>query len=255
MVQPQQRGVLQIQRFEAAVLLVLGLVLLFYRATGKLALLIHPHYVTLVTVAGVLLVVLGSYLSVERWRRSPHQVLGDQHLTLLAPSVSLMLLVATIAVALFIPPKPLSSLTAMNRGAADGMLLSLSGTLDPQPFRVSFNSQERSLTDWVRTLNAYPDPEAYVGLAVDVQGFVIHPGNLDDPALFLAAQFEIACCAADARPIGLPVRWPEAQALVADRWYEIRGTMAAEEIRGELQLAIVAEQVTEIPTPASPYAY
>ncbi|MEO1134914.1 MAG: TIGR03943 family protein [Cyanobacteria bacterium J06639_1] len=256
MVQRQQRAIVWTQRFEAAVLLALGLVLLVYRANGKLALLIHPNYVLLVAAAGLILTGLGLYLLVQRWRTTPRMMANEEHPTLLAPNLSLLLLVATIAVALFLPPKPLSSLTAMNRGAADGgMMSSLNAQLDPQPFRVRFNSQERSLTDWVRTLNAYPDPETYVGLAADVEGFVIHPGNFDDPELFLAAQFEIACCAADARPIGLPARWPQAQDLVADRWYRIQGSMAAEEIHGEMQLTIAAEQVIEIPTPASPYAY
>ncbi|MEM6447976.1 MAG: TIGR03943 family protein [Cyanobacteria bacterium P01_D01_bin.123] len=252
--QRRQKAVVWTRRLEAAVLLLLGGLLLYYRASGKLALLIHPNYVTLVAVAGALLAGMGVFLSVERWWRSPRQIPVESHATLLAPNFSLALLLLAIAIGFFISPQPLSSLTAMNRGAAEG-LLSQQGTLDPQPFRVRFNSEERSLTDWVRTLNAYPDPEAYVGLAARVQGFVIHPGNLGDRELFLAAQFEIVCCAADARPTGLPVRWSQAQQLVADTWYDIRGAMAVEDVRGESQLVIQAERVNEIPTPASPYAY
>lgn len=242
------------ERLEAVVLMLLGILLLYYRASGKLALLIHPNYVALVTVAGSVLASMGAFLALERWRRPPRPVPAEEHATLFAPRLSLALLILTIAIGFGIPPQPLSSLTAVNRGAAEG-LLSQQGTLNPQPFRISFNSQDRSLTDWVRTLNAYPDPEAYAGLPAQVQGFVIHPGNFADPELFLAAQFEIVCCAADARPTGLPVRWPQAQTLIADRWYEIGGTMAVEEVRGQSHLIIAADRVTEIPTPASPYAY
>jgi uncharacterized repeat protein (TIGR03943 family) len=125
----------------------------------------------------------------------------------------------------------------------------------PQAFRSASKPEARSLIDWIRTLNVYPEPDAYAGQPVKVQGFVVHPPDLPSQ-YFLLSRFVITCCAADAYPVGLPVKVREnREAYPVDTWLEIEGKMITETLDGKRKLTIEASSLKKIPEPQNPYFY
>ncbi|MEB3174987.1 MAG: TIGR03943 family protein, partial [Cyanobacteriota bacterium] len=135
---------------------------------------------------------------------------------------------------------------------------------------VSFASQvkpeDRSLVDWIRTLNAYPEPDAYQGQSAKVTGFVVYPPELGDNYLLLS-RFILTCCAVDVYPVALPVKLagPRGQ-YPQDSWLEVQGRMITETLpinsqtqqtqnREKRQLVLEAQTIKPIPTPADPYSY
>ncbi|NJK62351.1 MAG: TIGR03943 family protein [Synechococcaceae cyanobacterium SM2_3_1] len=227
--------------------MLLGGMLLTFRWQQQLVLLIHVNYLNLATVTGVLLLSLGSYQFLR-----PRQTAASNtgHVSIFTPHLGAILLLSTALLGLWVNPKPLSGQTALNRGVSQH----LSVTRDqPQAFRPQVNPEERTLLDWIRTLEVFPDPYTYEHQPVNVDGFVVHPE--DAPAkTFLLARFLISCCAADAYPVALPTRWTDSESLEADRWYRVQGRMAVQAGQEQPQILIQAEQVIPIPTPVNPYA-
>lgn len=244
-----------------------GILLLGYWLNGEIKLLIHPNYIWLVILTGVIFLLIGIGKSIELYQERKNIYINNrkrvvQHITLLPSGWSTGLLLITLVLAAFIPPKALNSEVALQRGIRETLPLTQT---QPEPFRVDVKPEDRSLIDWVKTLNSYPEPEAYRGDVVNVRGFVIKMDELDDN-YFLLAQFIITCCALDAYPIALPVKIEGSnKAYEEDSWLTIQGEMTTEMLPLEggqykdgtlnRQLAIKAENITEIPAPDNPYGY
>lgn len=165
-----------------------GILMLRYWHTGKLSLLIHRDYFWLVIAGGIGLSIVSSLKALQLLRKRTN-VSNTQHLTLFPPGLSSALLLITAILGLVITPRVFASQTAMQRGVTDVLQVTRS---QPQSFRSSIRSDERTLIDWVRTLNVYPEPDAYSGQKVKVQGFVIHPPELP-PEYLLLSRFVITC--------------------------------------------------------------
>jgi putative membrane protein len=239
-----------------------GVLLLKYSITGQLRLLIHPNYFSLVILTGIILVILGLVRLAQFLAVKPSNRDNLQHITLFPPGWASSLLIVTAILGLIIPPQILTSEAAIQRGMTESLPVTRS---QPQAFRTTTKPEERSLIDWVRTLNAYPEPDAYNGQRAKVKGFVVHLPQLPDNYLMIS-RFVITCCAVDAYPVGIPVRLPQSRSnYPPDTWLEIEGEMATEvlalnrqtltETSGERQLVLVADNIEIIPTPADPYAY
>lgn len=229
-----------------------GCLMLKYWFTGKLNLLIHPDYFWLVIIGGLgflAVAILKAWQLLNQRRRA----VAVQHISLLPPGFSTALLLATAILGLLFTPRVFASQTALQRGVTDFLAATRS---QPQAFRSSVKPESRSLLDWVRTLNVYPEPDAYTGQKVKVQGFVVHPPELP-PNYFLLSRFVITCCAADAYPVGLPVKLTEnSQVYPPDTWLEIEGQMTTENLAGKRQLTILASYPPKkIPEPSNPYEY
>ncbi|MEN9225030.1 MAG: TIGR03943 family protein [Thermostichus sp. HHBFW_bins_43] len=230
--------------WEAAGLILLGGLLIFYRWRGTLLMLINPSYVNVALLAGLCLLGLG----IGRWWGARAAQGDETHSSLLGPRLGTGLLLLTAILGFWIEPRPLSSQTALNRGVSPYLGVSRS---QPQAFRPKIDPRQRTLLDWVRTLDVYPDPYNYEDQPVRVQGFVIPE---ERPDHFVIARFLVSCCAADAYPVGLPVHWADADNLAADSWLRLEGRMAVEQVDGTSRLVIVAQQVEPIPVPMNPYA-
>jgi uncharacterized repeat protein (TIGR03943 family) len=229
-----------------------GILFLKYWINGRLYLLIHPNYMWLTVAAGVALIAIAGLRAFTLLRPRRLSTDNSQHLTLFPRGWSSTLLLVTALLGLVISPRAFASQTAMQRGVTDTLTLT---RVKPQAFRGSGDTTEKSIIDWVRTLSVYPEPDAYTGQAVKVQGFVIHPPNLSDQYL-LISRFVITCCAADVYPVSLPVRLPQGRtAYKPDTWLEVEGQMTTEELAGKRQLAIAAESLKPIPEPKNPYDY
>jgi len=230
-----------------------GLLFLYYWATNKLYLLIHPNYMWLTVAAGFALLFLAVWRAMTIVRRRRSQNMGEMgHITLLPTGWSGSLLLATAILGLIVSPRPFTSQTAIHRGVKDGPTLT---RVKPQAFRGSSNTEEKSIIDWVRTLTVYPEPDAYNGQKAKVQGFVIHPTNLPDQYL-LISRFILTCCAADAYPVSLPVKLPNSRsAYKPDTWLEIQGQMITETLDNKRQLVLQASALKPIDEPQNPYDY
>ena len=240
-----------------------GVLLLKYWVTGQLSLLIHPNYFGLVFATGAVLLILGGVRAWQlRNRRRSRQVSETvDHITLFPVGWASALLIVSAILGLVIAPAVLTSQTALQRGISDLPLT----RAQPQSFRMSTQPEERSLIEWVRTLNAYPEPDAYVGQKAKVQGFVVHPPELPNDYL-LISRFVLTCCAVDAYPVGIPVKLDQSRdAYASDTWLEIEGAMISETLASRdpmaekpfesRQLVLEASSIKLIPTPANPYEY
>lgn len=229
-----------------------GILLLKYWLNGKLGLLIHPDYFWLVIVTALGLLVVSGLKGYELLLRRRATAPSLQHLTLFPPGLSSGLLLATAILGLVVTPHVFASQTALQRGVTDSVTLTRS---QPQAFRSSRPPEQRSLVDWVRTINTYPEPDSYTGQKVKVQGFVIHPTELPEQYL-LVSRFVITCCAADAYPVGLPVKLTQSRKVYPpDTWLKVEGQMITESLAGKRQLTILASSIKQIAEPKNPYDY
>ncbi|MGJ3245582.1 MAG: TIGR03943 family putative permease subunit [Elainellaceae cyanobacterium] len=237
-----------------------GGLLLKYWFTGQINLLLHPDYMWLANLAGLFLLGVGGFRVAQfvqwRQRRSirarSFQTASTQHFALLPPGWGSVLLIGVALMGFVIVPRPFDSQIALERGVTDTLAATRS---QPQSFRASTRPDEKSLIEWIRTLNVYPEPDAYTGQTVNVQGFVIHPPDLPDNYLMIS-RFILTCCAADAYPVGLPVKLAERRsAYPPDTWLDIQGKMITETLNGTRHLTIQPDSMTEIPEPKNPYEY
>jgi len=236
-----------------------GIVLLKYWHSGELNLLIHPHYFGLIVVTGLALLSIAAWKMLwllKRWRqhvsgRSVNIPLV-QHLSLFPPGLSSSLLLVIAILGLIVKPKVFASDTAMQRGISESVTVT---RLQPQAFKPLSKPEERSLIDWIRTLNIYPEPDTYTGQPVKLKGFVVHPEKLP-PKYLLVSRFVITCCAADAYPVALPVKLKvNKDKYPVDTWIEVEGKMITENLEGERQLTIEANSIEKIDKPDNPYNY
>jgi uncharacterized repeat protein (TIGR03943 family) len=231
-----------------------GVLMIKYWLTGKLNLLIHPDFFWLVISGAIGLLIIGFFKGLQVWkqRRRYETPNNQQHINLFPPGWSGSLLLITAILGFIITPRVFASQTALERGLTEVLGATRA---QPQAFRANVRPEERTLIDWVRTLNVYPEPDAYTGQKVKVQGFVIHPPELDENHLILA-RFVITCCAADVYPAGLPVQLPETRdKYPPDTWLEIEGQMITENITNKRRLTIKASSLKKIPQPENPYTY
>lgn len=231
-----------------------GILMLKYWLTGKLYLLIHPDYFWLAIVGGIVLLIVALFKGLQLWK---HRRQADKanalHINVFPPGWGSLLLLTAAILGLIITPRAFASQTALDRGVTE---LIDATRVQPQAFRAQVRPEERSLVDWVRTLNVYPEPDAYAGQKVKVQGFVIHQPNVSQEYIFLA-RFILNCCAADAYPVGLPVQLPTSsrQQYPPDTWLEVEGQMTTQTIGDKRQLTIAANSLKKIPQPQNPYSY
>lgn len=226
-----------------------GALFLFYWRSGKLGLLIHPNYFGLSIAAGFVLLAIAALNLLRMSRRQ----LGwrEPHQTLFSPLLMSSILLLAALMGFVITPKPFVSDTAIQRGLQDDVIVA---QVRPQSFRVNQSSEMRSLIDWKRTLDVYPEPDAYVGQKVSVDGFAVHSTNLPE-GYFTLTRFVITCCAADVYPVGLPVKFTQPKSTIpADRWFKVQGKMTTETLNGKRQAVIQASAIQPIPEPKNPYS-
>ncbi|PZD70417.1 hypothetical protein C1752_12970 [Acaryochloris thomasi RCC1774] len=227
-----------------------GSLLIKFWISGRLGILIHPNYFALTIGGGFFMVIVAIFQGLKLWRQP--QGVRMQHFSFLSPQWLSIILLVSALVGFLVPLRPFASQTAIQRGLQDTTVVTRA---NPQAFRTESNPESRTLLDWVRTLDVYPEPDAYQGQKVNVEGFVVYPDNLPDTYLTLA-RFAITCCAADAYPIGLPVKLKaDRKAYPIDQWFAVKGQMQTETLDSKRQLVIVADSLKPIPEPRNPYSY
>jgi len=225
----------------------LGSVMLYYYYSRKLNFFIHPDYFFLVFYCGYFLIFVGVVKTIFSFKSSIN--CHDQEHN---HNRSLVVLVLVCLFMIWNQPKVLSSNQVFSRAgdlSSDNLFSRdadyLSGfTLSPE---------KRTILDWVRLFYQDPNPEHYAGSKVRVKGFVLEDEALPE-GYFYIARYVISCCVADARPIGILVKFDLGnQKLEKDRWYEISGEFFSDEVNSEKSAVIKLIEFNEIDTPDNPY--
>ncbi len=233
-----------------------GIALLKFWFTGQLFLLIHPNYGWLTIGAAVALLLISALRAFFIWkasRRPGRQMPPMQHLSLFPPGWSSILMLIMAIAGLVFTPQAFASQTALDRGVAEAIPYT---RVKPQAFRGTIRSEDKNLIDWIRSLQVYPEPDAYAGQKAKIQGFVVYSPKLSEQ-YFLLTRFAITCCAADAYPVSLPVKLTtgDRKAYAADTWLEVEGQMITETLDGKRQLTLQANSLKPVPQPKNPYDY
>lgn len=232
------------------VLSLMGLFLYSRYAGDKLLFYINERFVWLTLLAAVGFILVGfSYR-----RRSAHgEQHGDHthgHLTW----AGLFLVVLPIILGVVFPPRPLG---AAALGSREVSVASLSSAAAPDRSNiVSKPKEKRNILDWVIEFQSAQDPVIFTGQEAELVGFVYrYPGFAED--MFMVSRFVISCCAADATPLGIIVRWPAAGDLPDDAWVAVRGRFEPGLLQGEpLPVPLMmADSVTPTEIPKQPYLY
>ena len=238
-----------------------GILLLKYAITGQYQLLIHPNYFYLMLLTSILFLIIASVKTQQLLKTPINSIGNEQHLTIFPPGIGSSLLLISAIAGLLIPPNIFTSQTALQRGVTETLPLT---RYQPQTFVTQTKPEERSLIEWIRTLNAYPEPDAYTGQKAKITGFVIHLPELPNNYLLLS-RFVLTCCAVDAYPVFIPIELPaNSQQYPSDTWLEIAGNMTTDTLKirdrseallEKRRLVLKANKIKQIPTPSNPYSY
>lgn len=227
-----------IKALEAALILLWGATLVHYYVSDKLQFYIYPAYNGLVLGAAIFLFAIGCIHLISFADEADSGKLSWQSIFFFLPLV----------LALTISPSPLSAETALSRGATADLSVTQS-----KPALFGLKPEDRTINDWVQLFNHDPEPSHYEGQKLNVEGLVVYDEETME-GYFLIAHFIIACCAADARPITLPVLL-DAAMQVPEGWIELNGTIGEGTIEGQRSIVIQMDSFEPIPDPENPYAY
>lgn len=149
--------------------------------------------------------------------------------------------IVPILVGVSLPVKGLNDLAAVQRGAEDWAMvaeLASQRALEQAEFQRGYA--------WTSVLGMAQRLRADEPRKVGAMGFVLRTERTP-PGRFLLVRFVITCCAADASPIAVPVRWEGAEDLETNQWVKVFGRTDPE------AKVLVAEQVEEVQEPDNPY--
>lgn len=217
--------------------------------SGKSTFYIHPDFTLAILVCGLFFAILAFLLVVSLGTKKAWG--GDSHSVTINYG-KLFLAVLPVALFLIFPAKPLSSQAFLARSidSTQNQVFSRKVVQTPQ---FIINTENRSLIDWIRLFSQSNDYAGFVSLKARLTGFVLKDENLPD-GYFTLARFVISCCAADARPIGLIVKYDSnLYKLFPDQWLEVRGEFAVEKINGQDKPVLILKDAKSIEIPDNPY--
>lgn len=222
-------------------------------------------WLTFLAVIGFFIVAVGYLMQipqVKAMRRDTNQAVAGEHHDhdhdhdghahgQVLTRVGLVLVLLPVVLGTVVPPTPLGAAAIDTREVAVGRL---SSAVAPRESTVASSTRERNLLDWLMAFNVEADPAVFDGQEAKVLGFVYRDNRFAGDS-FMVSRFIVSCCVADATPIGLVVRWPDAATLERDQWIEVSGKFVAGEFDGKPTPVLVAEQVTPTDVPNQPYLF
>jgi uncharacterized repeat protein (TIGR03943 family) len=233
-----------------------GIFVLSLYARGALTLYINPTYVWPTTLAGgVLLLVAGARLCQRPALACGH--MGCDDCGCAPPGVRLWpyaaLCVPLLLAALF-PPQSLADFSAKQRGPQMAGLTAIQGVGSVKRVSLSVDTKTFTMQDWVGALSADPNPKDYTGKPVWVSGIVLHDPASMPPGYIMVMRYQVTCCIADARPVGLIVKDTSHGALKDNQWIQVDGSMGATRYQGD-SVAVVQPRTIKVIKAGDPYMY
>ena len=237
----------------AAVVLALAAVLAIRYLDGSLGYFINLRYGWLTVVAMVSLVLLAA----APLATAPARARRGSGERVAMPWMGAALLVVPVLLAL-VPPRPLGTDAMATRALQIGSVPAAAGLGTASELNVGASGVPRTVLDWLvlfdQETTGGGDLSRFAGESARVRGFVYRDERF--PAgTFMVSRFLLSCCAADAAPIGLAVRWPDAEFLEDDAWVWVSGDFSVETFLGERMPVLVGAEVTAADQPPQPYLY
>lgn len=117
----------------------------------------------------------------------------------------------------------------------------------------SENPLHFTILDWLRLYADTDKKDALEGQKADVTGFVLH--DHASPDGFIVTRFFMRHCMFDTIPIGIAVRWNDADELKEDTWVRVQGVFRLIEQNGVTVPVLQATNVKRVKQPDVPYLY
>jgi uncharacterized repeat protein (TIGR03943 family) len=224
---------------------------LYLTFSKKIIFFVHPDYAFLSPVSAIILFLLAFLNLFQRSKQADCQECCDMNLFSKKRNMFFVLIPLLLLIAF--PIRPLSSATAEIRSAGYNRDAGLSrSVLKTGGFAI--RSENRTLVDWIRLFSNDPEPDHYKGQKAKIIGFILKDKSLPEN-YFLISRFVLSCCAADARPIGIPVQYDRQKfQLNENDWIELSAHFESKEIQNQRQPVLVMENLKKVPIPENPYA-
>jgi len=252
----RERARLDIARYAPSLLLAgYGFFILSLYLRGSMTLYINPAYVLPTTAAGALLVLV----AVARLARNPVSVCThgeeDCGCETVSPRVwpYAALSIPLLLAALF-PPQSLAAFSARQRGPQIAGMTSIQGISTVKRVSLSVDTKSFTMQDWVGALSADPNPKDYLGKPVLISGLVLHSPASMPPGYIMVMRYQVTCCIADARPVGLIVKDSSHGALKDNQWVSVSGVMSGAKYQGD-NITVVTPKVIKPIKSQDPYMY
>lgn len=242
-----------VRRFlPAAVLAGYGLFILSLFLRHIMTWYINPSYVAPTVAAGAVLIAL-AFVGLAR---PPQVACEDGCCAEEAPPQlrTYIFLTIPLFLALVVPPHSLAAFSARQRGPQIAGLSTIRGAAAVKRVSLSVDTRSFTLQDWVGALAADPNPADYRGKPVILTGMVLHDPASTPPGYIMVLRYQVTCCIADARPVGLIVRDTSRGALKDNQWVTVTGTMAGTSYQGQ-QIAVVNPKQISPVKAGNPYMY
>jgi len=236
-----------------------GVFILSLYLRGDLTLYINPAYVWPTTTAGVVLLVVAGALLL----RKPAADCGhddfvgcdscgcEQPTTRLWPYAALC--IPLLLAALF-PPRGLAAFSAQQRGPQIAGFSAIQGMSSVKRVSLSVDTKTFTMQDWVGALSADPNPKDYAGKPVQISGIVLHSSASMPPGYIMVMRYQVTCCIADARPVGLVVKDASHGALQDNQWVKVDGVMSSTKYQGD-SITVVSPTSMQRIKAGDPYMY
>lgn len=250
---------LELARYLPALLLAAyGIFILSLYVRGVMTLYINPSYVLPTTLAGIVLV----GLSVAAFVRAPAAhcdcdecASGECSCETVTPRIwPYALLALPLLIAVVFPPHSLAAFSAKQRGLQIAGVTTVSNSATLHRVSLSVDTRSFTMQDWVGALSADPNPRDYLGKPVIVSGMILHSPGSVPTGYIMVIRYQVTCCIADARAVGLVVKDSSGGALQDNQWVSVTGTMGAASDSGQQIAVVLPKSITKIKS-QNPYMY
>lgn len=234
---------------KALILIATGLFLYSRVLNDSILFYINQRFITLTVAASVGFILV----AVSYYRRSQNDTHhhGDGHEHGSLSWVGWVIVAIPVVFGLLVRPQPLGAAAVSNREVNLTAITSV--TVPSNDGRVNLQVGEKTIVDWLMEFQR-AEPSTFAGQEANIIGFVYRDERFSSDS-FLVGRFILSCCVADASPVGLVVRWPQAAEIPADQWVEVRGHFEVGTFDGLEMPVLVADDMQLIEPPSNPYLY
>jgi uncharacterized repeat protein (TIGR03943 family) len=235
-----------------------GIFILSLYARNVITLYINPTYVGPTVLAGVGLIGLAALRLVR------HSEVACDHDDCCTDSCycgqtspriwPYLVLCIPLLLGVLFPPRSLAAFSAQQRGPQIAGMTVIRGATAVKRVSLSVDTRSFTLQDWAGALSADPNPRDYGGKPIIISGLILHNPASMPPGYIMVMRYQVTCCIADARPVGLIVRDTSHGALKDNQWVKVIGTMGAAHYQGQSVVVVNPKQLIPIKA-GNPYMY